>query len=452
MDSQLPAEESLVGEAPPLVILIVIDTLRRDYLGVYGAAQDLTPNIDRLAQESFVFDQAIAPSSWTRSTVASLFTGRYASAIGVLEREDALADQHETVAEIFAKAGWRTAALSANANAGRRFGFAQGFESFKRARILRSYPGDKQMIVAEGITQEALTIIERHQSAGTWPLFLFLHFVDPHDPYLPHSDPALEATQNGRFSGSRADLGKMDKLSEREITAADQDQIRGLYAGEVRYCDQWVGRFLDDLRKRGLFEQSLIVVTADHGEGLWDHGIRQHGQDLYNEQIHVPLILHLPSMTEGDGRRVDVPVSLVDVAPTILSVCGLQPPADSHGFDLTRLMTGKSTGAKRAIYSEITLDRANFESIQIGRYKLVRRRGLLGFFIRDQLFDLAADPAERNNLARRWKKQQIQIELDARLDEISRSMSSITPISSRVTQEQLDTETLEALEALGYIN
>ena len=271
-DPPSPAVES-ADQPPAGVVLIVVDALRADHVGSYGSDQGLTPHLDELAEEGYVFENAIATSSWTRASIASMFSSRYPTAISVVGRDDSIGSSVVTVAEVLQVLGnFQTLGVSTNANAGAQYGFAQGFDTFLAPESEGSYPGDFAVPIAETVTRTALALLDERDLSR--PFFLFLHYVDPHDPYLPHPGLLDSVEPSGRFDGSRRRLQEMDRTAPSDLTEADVERIKFLYAGEVKYADAWIGALLAGLRDRGLHDDTLIVVTADHGEGLWDHAPR----------------------------------------------------------------------------------------------------------------------------------------------------------------------------------
>ena len=443
-----------VSRPARVIVLIVIDTLRADHVGAYGSILELTPNLDRLANRSFVFENAIATSSWTRSSVASMLTSRYPGSIRVLQREDAIAEEYATLPEILSREGWETFAVLSNGNAGPTYGFDRGFVRWVWPQVERGYPGDFRKVTAEGVTLEALKALdEQERSASRRPFFLFVHYIDPHDPYLPQPGLLPGSEPPGRFSGSRLDLKELDRLPPNERTTDDVDRIKYLYAGEVKYCDGWVGKLVDELDRRDTADQTMIIVTADHGEGLWDHRRRDHGKDLYEEQIHVPLVVRYPGTSERDARRIANPVSLVDIAPTILRSAGIARPTDFEGHDLTPLTRGEARPeALQYIYSELDLDRKNYEAIRNGSSKLIRRRSRWEWLRHGlQVYDLAVDPKEQKNLAHRLTGPPEQGRLRAALDRWGHAIYARAGGGRRVSTSDLDVRTRDQLKALGYI-
>jgi arylsulfatase A-like enzyme len=360
--------------SPKGIVLVVVDTLRSDHLGCYGDPRGLTPELDELAAESVVFANTVAASSWTRSSMAAMFTSRYPSEIGMLKREDVVPDPVVTLAEALQEGGVQTLGVSTNMNAGTRFGFAQGFDLFVEKLPKVSYPDDPMRVPAEAVTKRAARVLDERDPER--PFLLYVHYIDPHSPYFEHPGLLDEPEPPGRFGGSERDLAVLDAQKPEEHRPEDLDRIRWLYAGEVKYCDLWLGELFDELRARGLWDDVLVMVTSDHGEGLWDHGERDHGTDLYEEQIDVPLLVKFPV---GDGIAptvTDAIVGHVDLAPTLLTTLGLPVPGEYRGADLrAAVRAGRGDGRFNHGYSEMRRGIRDLESIEDGRTKFIRNRG-----------------------------------------------------------------------------
>jgi len=434
---------------PAGVVLILIDALRADHVGAHGSPLGLTPNLDAVAARGVVFENAVAPSSWTRSTMASLMTSRHPSSIGVLGRFDAIAPATITLPEILrSRGGFETLWIYTNGNSGPRFGFAQGFDRMETPDLYGGYPDGFMIYTAEGVTRKALRFIDE-RSAGR-PFFLLLHYVDPHDPYLAH--PGLLPTPEppGRFDGSRSSLTMLDRTPSAELTEADYGRIKHLYAGEVGYCDFWIGELLRGLEERGLRDGVLLAITSDHGEELWDRGARAHGRSLYQEMIHVPLLLDFPSSFGGLAPRVDQPVSLLDVAPTITAAFGIPQPKEFQGTDLRPLAAGASQSRRAEyVYSEMEIDGLSFEAVRHGDLKLIRDRTRPRGIESLELYDLDRDPGERINLVRRRPSEAARLE--KALDGIHRELLAEAAPALRVELGGLDPDVIENLRALGYL-
>ncbi len=460
--------------------MILVDTLRADHVGACGSAKGLTPNIDALAEQGTVFSNALASSSWTRASVASLFTGRFPSALGCVGRNDGLADSASTLAESLKATGdFDCIGLYANGNVSPTHGFAQGYDSYRTPSddLLAGYPDDVLVHPAEAITREALEELAAWRAtpaASGRSLFLSLHYIDPHSPYLPHG-PENPRFADGRFSGSRTDLEAMDSESVHQLSEQDRGRIQALYRGEVRYCDEWIGRLLEGVSQQvGSLDDVFVVLTSDHGEGLWDHTRRGHGIDLFEEQIRVPLIIkpHAAPVAAPVAARSDAlaasfvsdPVSLLDVAPTVLAAVGV-PTVEAHqGHDLSPYLssnkglplgaTSESTSApaRESVYSELDMDEAHYRVLRRGSQKLMENLALPAEHrYRFTRFDLSRDAAELNSLFDVQAPSKIDQALRQELEQTSREISASRTDGLRVEQAELDAETYESLRALGYI-
>jgi arylsulfatase A-like enzyme len=370
--SSEPPAPARPATTPDGLVVIVIDTLRADHLGAYGDTRGLSPRLDAMAAEATVYEQCIAASSWTRSSMAALFASEYPTALGVLDTGDVLPESVTTLAESLSAAGYQTLGATANRNAGPRWGFGQGFEILLTNMERVSYPDDFGMVPAEVLTAQGLELLDGRDT--TRPFLLFVHYTDPHDPYFAHPEFMPGPEPAGGFDGSRRDLRRMDAQHPSDLTDADKERIRWLYASEVAYCDQWVGALFDGLAERGLSDETLVVVTADHGEGLWDHEKRAHGKDLYEEMIRVPLLVRWPASWGVAPGRVPSPVQNLDVAPTLMLAAGQGAPDGWRGVDLWPVAAGAAPAPRPHAYSEMDLDGIDLESLSDGDEKLIRMR------------------------------------------------------------------------------
>ena len=429
---QTPTSE---GSVDRNVVLYVIDTLRVDHLGVYGYERPVSPNMDRFAAGATVFENAIAQSSWTRSSMASVFTGLWPIKHDTNGRKDKLSDEALTLAEVLNQAGMETTAIARNWNIFPAFGFSQGFDQFRALKRGNS--------------------IDVNESVQYWfenrkeqkPFFLYLHTVEPHGPYRP---PEEFKKKFMPADGPRFDLDKhpgsqrtraMSKDEKRQVA----DHLINLYDGEIAANDATFGRLLQDFESRGLMGETLIVVVSDHGEEFLEHGTWEHGKNLFAETLNVPLIIRFPEM--GQGARVTPIVQHIDIMPTILDWLGLPIPSGVEGRSLIPLVESADPSSMRdspLAFSYLELDGLPTQSVVDGEWKFIERvRG--DQVIWSGLFNRVVDPGERDNLIDAYpiRARYLSMLLEARIGE-----GSLLTTSEAV----IDAETESALRALGYLN
>jgi arylsulfatase A-like enzyme len=408
----------------PSVLLVTLDTTRRDHLGCYGHTGGTSPSIDAVAAESEVYDDAVSTSSWTLPAHASLFTGQ------VPTRHQARYDEHGplvltqaiegpferyrvrglrpdavTLAQILHDAGWATGGVVAGPWMKRVFGLDRGFAWWDDANI-----HEVNGRAADQVTDSALGWIAQR---GKEPFFLFLNYFDPHSPFDPPADWLRSHT-----------------------TALLNDLVQ-LYDLEIRFMDEQLGRLVAGLRARGLWDDMLVVITADHGELLGEHGLWGHGRMLSQEELRVPLLIKFPARDGRRGRRAER-AQLTDVLPTVLDVLGLPLPEDVQGGVLPK--------AAHPVVAELQVppkigDRGSFRALFDGSWKYVDTS--LGAAM---LYDVAADPGEDRDRSRDEAGRALSMRelLDSYLDALRRPVVE-SPDSV------VDPDTVRALEALGYM-
>jgi arylsulfatase A-like enzyme len=419
-------------------LLYVADTLRADDLACYGNPLIETPHVDRLAAEGSLFENAYAQSSWTRTSMASLLTSTYPAVHGVEGRMEALAEEMRVLPEMLSEAGYTTAAITGNPNIGSAFGFRQGFDEFfelyERRDAGRVRVGEF-VTTADRVSEVAIEWIDR----ASEPFFLLVLSIDPHSPYEP---PPEFDRFGGDYQGSAS--GKPEFINRLDLSRQDKQRIRALHYGEVAFNDHAFGKLVDDLEARGLYDRTAVIFVSDHGEEFWEHGGRGHGKTLFEEVVHVPLILRLPGRVAA-GERVARPVELVDVVPTVLEFSDLPIPADIQGISLLAL-----PAAQRLIQSRLVLDGTEINAVRLGPNKLIEEaRGS------SKLFDLGRDPGEKESVSEGFGEQRRALErmlVKSRQDnEILRVRlrGSSAPVSVR--PDDLSPEVVRELERLGYI-
>jgi len=393
------------GADMPNVLLIMVDTLRADHLSCYGGSPVETPHIDQLATGGLRYANTFSQASWTRPSVATILTGLYPSSHGAVHKADRLPDRVDTLAEMLQRGGYRTVGFANNANVSAAFNFQQGFDEYHylapdfffgasepasqlavysglrlvRERFLSHYVDVHHYYQpAEVVTASVRDWLD-HRPPGKEPLFLFVHYMDPHDPYFAHPF-------NGEGYARVANPNPPPALAEK---------LHRLYAGEVAYLDEHLGVLFDDLRKRGLWDQTLVVLTADHGEEFHEHGGWWHGTTLYDEQVHVPLLVK-PARFTGPGKVVEELATSLDIAPTVLASARLPVPGTLQGHPLP--LDGGIPSARQSVFAEEDLEGNVLQAVRTRESKLISAnpgnpRGLAP----EELYDLTRDPGEHTN-------------------------------------------------------
>jgi arylsulfatase A-like enzyme len=429
-------------QAPPNIVLIVIDTLRADRVGVYGNGSGLTPFIDRLAARGTVFTNAYAPSSWTCPSVASLFTSRYPSQHRVSAFESVLPSSELSFAEPLQASGYTTAGFSANFRLLAKLGYAQGF-AYWNAEFR---PGGK--IRGDYLRGEVRKWLARERRA---PSLLFLQYMEPHAPYEPPDPYRARFQVAGDAEAGRAVNQRL--AEEVEPTEADVRLLLSLYDGEVASLDAELERLFAMLEQEGLLSNAVVVITADHGEEFHEHGLMGHGASLYNQAVRIPLIIVAPGYDAG--RVVDENVSLLDVGPTLLELVGLPPEGRFEGRSLVPLLRAPSRLAALFGAEEEPPDVIVELPRQASKFDL--RRHTSGIIRRSikvltapagtvTAYDLATDPLER--APNPPGLEEARAALAGELDRVS---SALAEKANQVAQRQpLDDATRRRLRALGY--
>lgn len=477
------------------VVLISIDTLRADHLRSYGYDRNTSPNIDGLAEESILFESTDSCSPWTTPSHISLMTSLYPSVHKVYRYPNpgALDANAVTLAEILRSQGFATGGFTEGGYAQGKTGLDHGFETFP------GWPEDRGTYISHELaasrleenTRRALEWLEQNHDGK---FFLFFHTYEPHYPYRPPPEylrrfrpdyseqeesrrlqSVLSKLNEGREPTDedrglvyrhhlQGDLGTLPVDDVRRLRSTlkefswsewvrsshfqeDLDYVIDLYDAEILYADAAVGRIVDSLRSLDILERTLIVVTSDHGEGLMDHGWLTHGENLYQELLHVPLILHRPGNT-GAGSSVAAPSRLIDVMPTVLDALGLPSPRQAQGTSLLAGMVRARDGPELdSLGGALNLrDREmGQKSLRRGKWKYIRREedG------REELYDLVADPGEKRDLSRRQRavldklRGQLQAAGEANIEVGEALVASATTLTEAERQR---------LESLGYLS
>jgi len=396
------------------VVLITIDTLRTDRISIYGSNLVDTPNIDSFAKEGVLFSNAASTVPFTLPAHSSILTGLYPPGHGVRENVGYTLDAGiPTLAEVLSNGGWNTGGFVSAFVLDSRWGIGRGFDhyfdDFNLADFETASLGSVQRSGDVTIAEAVRWLDGRSQDDS---FFLWLHLYDPHDPYTPP-----EPFQS-RYPGRP-------------------------YDGEVAYTDSLIGEFRRALEERGLLSSSLVILTADHGEGLGDHGEGQHGFFVYDTTIHVSLIVKPPTAADG-GRVVDSAVSHVDIFPTVLDAVGLSAPKRVHGQSLLPLIVGGDFKPHRGVYSESLYPLLHYGWAPLRAFRTDSRKLISA--PRPEVFDVIADPRETHDLS--LEQPLVTGELENRLAELRAEIESDSP-AARAAPD-IDQETLAQLQALGY--
>ncbi|MCH7703553.1 MAG: sulfatase [Planctomycetes bacterium] len=446
------------------VLFITIDCLRADHVSAYGYDRATTPTIDRLAREGVLWENAFSAAPWTKPSVSSILTGHYPIHHGAFEgikrskgrrtvTTDVLIDTIPTLAETCAAAGWRCAAFINNAQLGEFSGLARGFDPYdpaagKADRIIESF--DKWI-----------------RSDVDTPALTYLHFLEAHWPYKPRRRhiAAFGGNRDTNFfrDFSARDFGKLRKAISRNefrLTDGQLEEMIQMYDGAVRRLDGKVKKALEVLKSVGIEDEVAVFVTGDHGEEFMEHGMIGHGQSLYDELIHVPLVARVPGGARG--RRRSEPVSLVDLPRTILATAGIE--GDLPGRSLF-----EERSSNDPVFAELRIRNLYAQIVRQGRWKLHRRfkftptNGDVGrnlspaqmlrtcpYEVRHELYDVETDPREREDLAADAKHRRVLSDLECELDRFW--TENVPPETYECGAEtEIDPCVVERLRDLGYI-
>jgi arylsulfatase A-like enzyme len=399
-----------VRDERPNVILVVMDTTRGDRCGFNGYHRPTTPRLDELAREGVTFRDAWSPAGWTLPAHASLFTGQRPVHHGVLDGIRLfLEPQAVTLAERLKDAGYRTAAFSNNSFVSGEFGLIQGFETFEPHYVNpdRKYPSAPYTL--DRALTWALDPTQRDR-----PFFVFVNNMEPHMPYTPPEDvqarflpPDATPEEVAEARGFEFPLTMRLVLGLETLPPRRWEMISAIYDAEIATLDAALGDMLDRLRASGEYDRTVVIITADHGENIGEHGLCEHRASIHRPIRHVPLVVRYPGHFDG-GRQVTSPVRLEDVKPTVLELAGLPLPPELDGVPLSRDLPGRISLGYLGPQSQEVLDLLernmpgvdpgvlllSMRAVYDGRFHYIRRSDGV-----EELYDISADPAELHDLA-----------------------------------------------------
>ena len=401
------AAGALVPKVLPNIILVVIDTLRADHLSAYGYPRPTSPKLDALASSGVRFDRAYSVSSWTAPAVGSMLTGLNPSRHGLVDSQSRLSDGIRTLAEELGDLGYETAAFSANfVHVSPRTALDRGFSRFDV--LSRATEGEEFTFAIRGAHFRGYDAREVTEAVQSWihagpraPFFLYVHYLDPHAGYQPPAELATffaPQPYTGKQGAAAEDIGKLVR-EHSHLPAEDLQHLIALYDAEIRFTDQQIGVLLDSIDGTGLRDNSVVVVTADHGEEFADHGGFFHGFTLYDEMLHVPLIV----AARGTWRFAPVVDSrlaqLTDIFPTLVELAGGVPRSDLDGRRLIPLPAGHEAAPRAFAIAQLEPDPVLDAGVQPKRHSRAvignTRTLLVGMNGGNELYRTSEDPHEQ---------------------------------------------------------
>ena len=425
------------GFANHSIVIVSVDTLRADHLGLYGYERDTSPTLDRLARDAVTFERARAPRGLTWPSLVSMFTSLYPKSSNVRQNGDLLADDVPTLASLLEARGYATAAFRGNACAT----FTKNFGT--------NFCGSD-----EDVHRKALDWISAHDGS---PFLLWVHYMAPHEEYLPPEkyDRFTDAAYRGAANGTRSYLDGVI-LSGKAPEAEDLEHVIGLYDGEILYADTMLGEVVEALERQGLFDDSLFVFTSDHGEELLQHNnYYYHACSVYDAVLHIPLVIRFPNRSHA-GQRVRQLVENIDIAPTLLELLGVARPSGFEGQSMRELVNGAPGAADRFTHAFAEYNRPDtgwVGTVRTDRWHYVhnpdritpqcRPRSDYFSVAARELYDHSSDPGESDNVADEHRDL---------IDELSRELVAVFDEQrDHASPLRADPQVIEQLKAVGYL-
>jgi len=441
----------------PNVLLVSIDSLRSDHLGSYGYERDTSPTIDRLAREGVRFETAVSSASWTLPAHVTLLTGLPAESHGVRGALLALTPEAVTLAEVLQDSGYTTAGFVSGPFLNRIHGYSQGFEIYDSEASAPTNPDSHRAITSPELVRRVSEWLDSwSRSDPQRPFFLFLHMWDVHYDFIPPPpyDTLFDPDYEGSIDGRNFDRGSDIQPA---MDRRDLDHVIALYDGEIRYTDEHLGRILAAIRELGVEADTIAVVPSDHGEEFFEHGEKGHGKALFEETIRVPLALRYPRWVPA-GQVVKSQVRLMDVAPTILGLAGVEPGAGfassvverARARDLSPWLTDRTEEPfpELLAFSESALVPGDGiqRSVRSHRAKYISH--VDGRKRQAMVFDLTRDPGEQRDLTERGQLPAFARELVWAGRHFNSALRDRPKLARRVDFAR---DHIERLRALGYI-
>jgi arylsulfatase A-like enzyme len=478
------------GDADPgplrHVLLVSLDTARVDRIGAFGDASARTPILDGLSDRGVSFDSVTSAAPTTLASHTSLMTGSWPHTHGVARNGFVVHEDNEMLAETFRQKGFHTAGVLGSFALESRFRFDQGFDHYDEDfdELVSVSGADQNQRRGDRVTRAALDHVDT-VLGDVDRLFLFVQYFDTHAPYAPPEpfakpflapgasptsdmhdvDAAVRAQQQAATGQAFGHAGAINAGLRGPLRALvgnvsgqpgpEDLHLANLYSGEMSFMDKALGDLLEGLRKRGILDETLVVVIADHGETFWEHAdLWNHGLAVYQTTVHVPLIFCFPDGRQA-GHRISTPVSTIDVVPTLCEILGLEVPTRCEGMSLVSALEG-GTLNRGPVFAEATqpwvaerpgvwANAGKARCVRSGRWKYV----VSPYNSIEELFDLDVDPGEQRNLLEGTPSPQILATRGALRAELATWQEGREPLPARFDSSQMQ-ETLERLRAMGY--
>ncbi|NNE08776.1 MAG: sulfatase [Gemmatimonadetes bacterium] len=455
------------------VFILMIDTLRKDHVGVYGYPRNVTPHLDRLARDARIFDRAYSTSSWTHPAIASLFTSQYPSSHGVETKVSSLTGRFETLAESFEREGYRTGIFSASAFVPEIYGLDQGFQH----EVSMGKPAYEKLLITEYFGRTAgkipllpwrgrdlITLFEEKcrpallkdwlttprlgdgfrrwvDRIGDENFFAYVHVREPHAPYVGRGNYAPPGPVDFTYGASGGTLYPFDTA-----TPVPGDSLRlriDKYDDDIWAVDRTIGDLFYWMEERGLFENTIVIVTADHGEEFYEHRSWKHGTSLFEELVAIPLFVHVPGAAPARSRDY---VSMIDIAPTLLDLAGIAIPEAYRGHSFAPLLRGDPRFEPRSeIFAELArAPGAEAQMLLVDGEKVIQYWKPSREVV--ELYDLGEDPGEQSTMIARDS-----IRANALLQKLRDTIEEARLIRGSTDDVELDPNLEKQLRAMGYL-
>lgn len=415
----------------PNIVLISIDTLRADHLGAYGYGRNTSPNIDRLANEGILFENAFSQAPWTLPAMSSIHTSLYPAQHGVIDYDRLIDNKYITLAEFLKNYHYKTIGVISMPFVDSKYGFSQGFDIFNE-----KYISGLKDITSDLITIEAIKYLDQHKNDK---FFLWIHYFDPHGSYVNHKEIEF-ASKTKKKMPNTVDPGALSLISD-NLSDEDIQYIKDLYDEEIAFTDKHIGNLLDKIDTLGLKENTIVILTSDHGEEFLERGGFGHRKLLYNELIKVPLIVYNPIYKNQKGLISMENVETRSIAKTIVDIIEI----DSNPFSGQNLISENKSKDKKYVFSNV-YKKGNIlkESVISDNLKLIKNNSDEEKY---ELYDFYSDKKEKNNIfgISETTSSTLQSDLLSKLSELPGSNIKDTK------EVDLNSEDIKKLKALGYL-